>query len=179
MDSTDLARQLLLAVPANRRVGLEVLQAADGIGRVSVTTSDDLSGVIGSLHAGGLTALVDASGLAAILSVCATEEQARSLVPVGRSAALNFRAAGRGRLIGECVLDRDAVHALRHLLGDVGRRVALHTTSMISDESGNIVCAGTFHWSVRRGVDQGSAVSKHERVPQAEGVVPGAGTAPE
>lgn len=69
MDVTERARALLEPVPAHRTAGIEVLRAADGAAQVALTTPYVLTNVIGSLHSGGLAALVDAVGPAAIIAL--------------------------------------------------------------------------------------------------------------
>jgi acyl-coenzyme A thioesterase PaaI-like protein len=149
MDATALARRLLEAVPANRTAGLEVLYAVDGLSRVALTTPPELTNVIGSLHASGFVALLDATGLAAVIAACRTEQEAETLVPLGASATIDFRAPGRGRLVAECTLDDDGRLALDRLLSGDTERARMGTTTEIMDRTGSVVCSGTFRWNIR------------------------------
>ena len=67
MDLTRLAIELLDRLPANRTLGLTVVEAADGLGRVALPVRDEVRNVIGALHSSGIAALADAAALAAAL----------------------------------------------------------------------------------------------------------------
>jgi uncharacterized protein (TIGR00369 family) len=112
MDVTALARSLLEPIPAHRTLGIQVLRAGDGSAEVMLETPAAMTNVIGSLHSGGLIALVDATGLAAIIGACETETDLDRIVPLGAAASLEFRAPARGRLVATCHLDPNARLAL-------------------------------------------------------------------
>jgi acyl-coenzyme A thioesterase PaaI-like protein len=61
---TRLAATLLEPVPANRTFRIEVLKAVDSSAEVALTVAPEFHNVMGSLHSGGLVALIDATGLA-------------------------------------------------------------------------------------------------------------------
>ncbi|MFD3452298.1 hypothetical protein ACFWVC_08955 [Streptomyces sp. NPDC058691] len=96
MDATALARALLEPVPANRTAGIEVLRAEDGAAQVALETPYALRNVIGSLHASGLVALLDAAGLAALVAACEEPSQFEGVVPLGAAATMEFLAAADG-----------------------------------------------------------------------------------
>ena len=148
MDALHLAHRLLTAVPANRTAGVEILHALDGTARVTLTATDSLTTPTGSLHAAGLVALLDATGLAAVLSCCPTETQANTLAPVATSVTVDFRGPGLGPLVAECVLDDEARVGLQELLSGRTGRARLRTTAEITNCTGDVVCSGTFRWSV-------------------------------
>jgi acyl-coenzyme A thioesterase PaaI-like protein len=66
VDLTRLAIELLERLPANHTLGLTVLEAADGVGRVMLPVGDGVQNFIGALHSSGIAALVDAAALAAV-----------------------------------------------------------------------------------------------------------------
>lgn len=150
MDVTEQARALLEPVPAHRTAGIEVLRAADGAAEVALTTPHELTNVIGSLHSGGLAALIDAAGLAAIIAAGETEDAFEGVVPLGARASLEFLAPARGRLVATCRLDDEASRALRPVLVRETDRARLTTHTEVVDSSGAPVCRGSFEWSVRR-----------------------------
>lgn len=113
---TSLAASLLDPIPANRLFGLRVLAAEDGHAEVGMDVSNEASNVIGSLHSSGLVALVDAAGLAAIISVAASDSEFDGVVPLGSVAHLDFLAPARGRLTAHCRLAQTDRHALGLLL---------------------------------------------------------------
>ncbi|GAB3855767.1 PaaI family thioesterase [Dactylosporangium cerinum] len=150
MDATALARSLLDPIPAHRTVGLEVIRAVNGLGVVAVTAPPALANVIGSLHAGGLVTLVDAAGLAAIISASPTDDAFRGVVPLGAAAALRFLAPARGRLVATCRLDPEARESLAEVFIGAATRVRVTTATDVVDDTGGVVCQGNFDWSVRR-----------------------------
>jgi acyl-coenzyme A thioesterase PaaI-like protein len=154
MDAIALARSLLEPIPAHRTAGIEVLRAIDGIAEVALTTPTAMTNVIGSLHSSGLITLVDAAGLAAIIAACDTEGDFDSVVPLGAAASLEFRAPARGRLVASCQLSPDARLALRPLFSGEADRAWITTVADIVDAAGELVCRGTFEWSVRRRSDR-------------------------
>ena len=131
-------------------MGLLVVRAVDGEGEVTIDTAPSQLNVIAAMHSSGLITLADAAGLAALISVMDSVEQVDAIVPLGRSATMEFRAPARGRLVATCRLagtDLDAALTLR----SAGQTtVRLSTVADIRDVSGCVVCTGRFDWSIRR-----------------------------
>ena len=150
MDRTALARTLLEPIPAHRTAGVEVVRAADAAAEVALRTPPELANLIGSLHSGGLVALIDATGLAAIIAAAGDDGEMEGVVPLGRSASVEFLAPARGRLLASCRLTDEARDALRPLWTHETDRVRLSTEVEVVDASGAPVCRGSFDWSVRR-----------------------------
>jgi acyl-coenzyme A thioesterase PaaI-like protein len=150
MDVTARARALIEPVPAHRTAGITVLRAADGAAEVALATPPGLLNVIGSLHSSGLTALADAVGLAAIIAASDTERDLDGVLPLGVAATMRFVSPARGRLLARCGLSEEARQALRLLLSGQQDRARATTVAAITDESGALVCEGTFQWSIRR-----------------------------
>lgn len=147
---TSLAASLLDPIPANRLFGLRVLAAEDGHAEVGMDVSNEASNVIGSLHSSGLVALVDAAGLAAIISVAASDSEFDGVVPLGSVAHLDFLAPARGRLTAHCRLAQTDRHALGLLLRRRSDRATAETEAEVRDEDGTVVCRGAFVWKIRR-----------------------------
>lgn len=104
----------LFAVPANRSFGLRVSRAVDGYGEVELPDQPSFANGIGSLHARGLVALVDAAtSLAAVTSAADTAEHLDRVVPLGASAVLMFRAPARGALRSVCRMEGQDIVDLR------------------------------------------------------------------
>jgi acyl-coenzyme A thioesterase PaaI-like protein len=150
MDLTALASSLLHPVPAHRAFGIEVTWAGDAVGRVVMDPGAEHGNVMGALHSSGLTALVDAGGLAAIVGACHHETDFDRVLPLGRSASLDFYAPARGVLTASCSLDLIARRALEPLLTRGSDRARLATSTAVVDTRGELVCEGTFQWSLRR-----------------------------
>ncbi|WP_211359753.1 PaaI family thioesterase [Actinocorallia herbida] len=150
MDTTGYARSLLMAVTVHRTAGLEVLRSADGRGEVAVPGPGPLANVIDSMHSSGLITLIDAAGLAAILSVARTPAETEGVLALGRSASLEFLAPARGRLTAVTELGPVERAAVRSVLSGTGPRTRLTTSADITDAEGKVVCRGSFTWSLRR-----------------------------
>ncbi|MDO8189280.1 DUF4442 domain-containing protein [Conexibacter sp. JD483] len=150
MDATALAARLLEPIPANLTAGIEVVRAADCSAEVVCEAPGRLANVIGSLHASGLVALVDATGLAALIAAVEDERQFDGVIPLGSVARLRFHRPARGRLTATCTLDATARAALQPLLSGEERRATLTTTVAIHDEDDVLVCNGAFDWKLRR-----------------------------
>ena len=151
MDATVLVRTLFEAVPAHRTFGLTVRDAVDGCAVVELRTRPSMTNVIGSLHSSGLVALIDAAGLAAIISSATAPEQLDGFVPLGRAASLTFRAPARGLLTARCTLAGPTRTNLVPLFVGDTAKLRTATTTEITDGGGTVVCLGTFDWSLRRG----------------------------
>jgi acyl-coenzyme A thioesterase PaaI-like protein len=150
MDLTALAAALLEPVPAHRTFGIRVLEAADARARVGLTVEEPVTNVIGSLHSSGLAALVDATGLAAIIAAAETPGAFQGVLPLGVLAELAFLAPARGDLVGHAALEGPDLAAARAFLGGDEPRGALSTLVEVRDADDDLVCRGRFDWKLRR-----------------------------
>jgi acyl-coenzyme A thioesterase PaaI-like protein len=150
MDLTDLARRLLDPIPAHRTLGLEVLRAKDGIGKVSAEVPPALTNVIGSLHSSGLITLVDAAGLAAIIGAISGPDDFAGIAPLGAAAELRFLAPARGRLVATCRLEEEERASIAALCSGTAPDARAMTETEITDADGVVVCRGSFDWRLRR-----------------------------
>ena len=145
-----LAAALLDPMPANRLLGLQVLSARDGYAEVMLEVRPEVSNVIGSLHSSGLVALLDAVGLAAMISLADGDAEFDRVVPLGSAAEMEFLAPARGRLVASCRLDGSDRHALGMLLRRRTDRATAQTEAQVRDQDGIVVCRGSFEWKIRR-----------------------------
>jgi len=150
MDATAVARRLLEPIPANQLFGLRILRAADASAEVCMQVTPELTNVIGSLHSSGLIALVDATGLAAVIAAIRDENEFDEVTPLGAEARLEFLAPARGRLVGRCTLEPAELAALRRVLDGEHARATLATAVEIVDADPSLVCRGSFDWKLRR-----------------------------
>jgi len=153
MDMTELARELLEPVAAHRTVGIKVVRAADGEARIEAQVQSTLTNVIGAMSSVGLIALIDVAGLGAIVAACPEPAAMVGVVPLGRSASLEFLAPARGTVTATAALDAQSRAALAPLWTKLADRARLSTEAEITDQTGNVVCRGRFDWSVRRITD--------------------------
>jgi len=152
LDSTHLASTMLEPVPANRSFGIEVLHAAHASAEVCMLVPREMTNVVGSLHSSGLIALVDATGLAALISAATDESQLEGLVPVGSVARIEFLAPAHGLLVGRCTVEVDDLAAIETVYKRRRNRATLSTEAEIFDSQETLVCRGKFTWSVSRAV---------------------------
>jgi acyl-coenzyme A thioesterase PaaI-like protein len=150
VDPTRLAARLLEPIAANRTFGVRVLSAAAGAAEVELVAAAPFENVIGSLHSSGLVALIDATGLAAVIAAAGDESQFEGVTPLGSVAHLEFLAPARGRLVGRCALSPEGVGVLREVLEHGERKAEVTTEVEVRDESGAVVCRGSFVWKLRR-----------------------------
>lgn len=150
MDVTSLARKLLEPIPAHRTLGIDIRWAGDSHAEVTLSAPPNMSNVIGSLHSAGLTALVDVTGLAAIIGACEHEADFDGIIPLGAAASMQFHRPALGQLTASCRLDEPAEEALRPVLSRDTERARIRTDVDIVDAACTLVCHGTFEWSVRR-----------------------------
>ncbi|AFM20017.1 hypothetical protein Mycch_5334 (plasmid) [Mycolicibacterium chubuense NBB4] len=145
---TVIAQRFIEAVPANRLARVEVLRAVDGHAVVAMDTAVALTNVIGSLHSAGLAVLVDAVGLAAIVSTGA-ETDFEGIVPLSRATTLKFLEPARGRLTASCSLKDNARAMLDSLWSGANDRARFSTHVVVTNSSGALVCRGSLDWSLR------------------------------
>lgn len=150
MDCTRLAARLLESVPANRSFGVRVLRADSAGAEVVLDAPEAFANVIGALHSSGLVALIDATGLAAMIGAAQDDSEFDGLTPLGTMASLQFLAPARGPLTGHCALEPFERSALRELLEARVRKEELETCVEVTDRDGIMVCRGRFTWKLRR-----------------------------
>ncbi len=150
MDATRFAAGLLEPVPANASFGLQVIRAADGLGEVAIPETPAFGNVIGALHSSGLIALIDAAGLAAVISAADDPDQFDGVLPLGVVAQAEFLAPARGRAVARCRLPADDHAALRKLFAGHVAQLKVSTSADVIDAGGSLVCRGSFTWSIRK-----------------------------
>lgn len=149
VDLTSLAVELLDVLPANRTLGLTVVEAVDGVGRVVLPVAEGTRNVIGALHSSGVAALADAAALAAALSAAPDEATARRLQPLGTQARLTFQRPIRGTASATCQLDPSCRAALARLWDGRDERARFTTLATIDGDEAPRAATGEFDWIVR------------------------------
>jgi len=97
----------------------------------------------------GLITLIDAAGLAAVVSAAKSPTQAHGVLPLGAAARLHFLAPARGRLNARCHLSAQEMAELSALYAGETARIKITTTAEIVDATDSVVCRGTFDWSIK------------------------------
>lgn len=149
VDLTPLAVELLDGLPANRTLGVTVVDAADGVGRVMLPVSAGVRNVIGALHSSGVVALADAAALAAVLSAAPDEAAARRLQPLGVQACIRFGRPVRGTALATCRLPAEGAAALSSLYEGRHQRARFTTLTTIDGDDAPGAAEGEFDWVVR------------------------------
>jgi uncharacterized protein (TIGR00369 family) len=149
VDLTRVAVELLDRLPANRTLGLTVVEAVDGVGRVVMPVSHAVRNVIAALHSSGVAALADAAALAAALSAAPDEATARRLQPLGTQARLTFHRPIRGTGFATCHLDPSGRAALARLWERRDERACFTTLATIDGDEAPGAATGEFDWIVR------------------------------
>lgn len=149
-DSTRLAAELLGPVPANETFGVEVLHAADASAELCMLVPQSFTNAIGTVHSSGLIALVEATGAAALVTVATDETQLEGVVQSGAVARIEFVAPAHGLLIGRCILEVDDLAAAESVFTRQVAVTELTTEVDVFDSEDDIVCRGSFVWTVRR-----------------------------
>jgi acyl-coenzyme A thioesterase PaaI-like protein len=149
-DSTRLAAELLDPVPANGTFGVEVLHAASASAEVCMLVPQSFTNAIGTVHSSGLIALVEATGAAAIVAAATDADQLEGITQSGSVARIEFLAPAHGLLIGRCILEVEDLAAIESLF--TGREMSgqLMTSVDVFDSSEQLVCRGSFIWTIRR-----------------------------
>jgi acyl-coenzyme A thioesterase PaaI-like protein len=149
VDLTLLAAELLDRLPANRTLGLTIIEVRGGCGRARLPVSNEVSNVIGALHSSGVAALADAAALAAVLSLAPDEESARRLQPLGVTARLTFRRPVRGVAVATCELDGVSRAAVQSLFEGLDDQERFTTVAIIDGEGAPAAAQGEFDWVAR------------------------------
>jgi len=151
VDASEIAGGMLSLAPANMTLGIRVVSAVDGVGVVEMEVREGFANVIGSLHASGLVALIDAASLAALISAAEHPEQLGGLTPLGSRAVLEFLVPARGPLLGRCQLSPEDLDSLQNFFSTPATApLRLTTTADVLDRDGVVACRGSFDWSIRR-----------------------------
>ena len=151
VDTTGWVRGLFEDVPVHQTLGLEVVQAKLGAAEVRAEVTQPLANVVGAMHSSGVVALVDASGLAAVLSWCADPAALDGVTPLGRATSVRFHAPGRGRLSATTRLcDEQAAPAVAFFEDTSSDRARVETLTTVRDEAGLRIAEGSFVWHLAR-----------------------------
>lgn len=134
------------AIPFNTHVGLEVAEVADGRGVVRLPDEGKLHNHVGSQHAAGLFAAGEAASGAAFMGAFA--EHLAGLVPLARSAEIDYRKLGKGVITATATLAEDVDGLLEKLESD--GKVEFPVEVEMADADGQVVAGMTVNWHVRK-----------------------------
>ncbi len=132
------------AIPFNRHVGLEIVEASPDRGVVRLPDADHLKNHVGSQHAAALFSAAEAASGAAFVGAFA--EVLGGVTPLAKSAEIAYRKVARGPITATARVE-DA-QALRSELEQDGR-LEFPVRVELRDEEGSEVAAVTVSWHVR------------------------------
>jgi acyl-coenzyme A thioesterase PaaI-like protein len=137
---------LQAAIPFNTHVGLEVVEVADGRGVVRLPDGAHLHNHVGSQHAAGLFAAGEAASGAAFLGAFA--EHLAGLVPLARSAEIDYRKLAKGVITATATVEEDVAALLGTLEAD--GKVQFPVAIEMKDADGQVVAGMRVSWHVRK-----------------------------
>lgn len=145
MDTETIAAALRDAVPFNGHIGIEFLQAGDGVGVARLPEARNLTNHVGSQHAAALFGVGEAASGAVVVATFA--ERFASVTPLARSASIRYTKIARGPITATARLAAPAAEVLAAL--DRDGRADFPVEIALADESGVAVAEMTVEWSFR------------------------------
>jgi acyl-coenzyme A thioesterase PaaI-like protein len=146
LDYDAVRNGLQQAIPYNNHLGLEYVEVADGKGVVRLPDDPDLRNHVGSQHAGALFSAGEAASGGAFIG--AFVEHMAGIVPLARSAEINYLKLARGPIDATATLSEDKSALVAHLESD--GKVEFPVTVELADSGGQKVAEMTVHWHVRK-----------------------------
>lgn len=145
VDFDAIAKGMAMAVPFVGYLGLEIIEVSAGEATVKLPRRKDLTNHVGSQHAGAIFTVAETASGAAFVGAFAV--RMGDVVPLAKSAEIDYRKVANGPITATAVLGVDAAEALAIL--DSEGKVEFPCEVELSDESGNVVATATVHWHVR------------------------------
>ena len=130
-------------LPYNKFLGLEI----HGDGRLALPVDSRYANHLGTVHAGALFSLAEASGGHYLLEHVDVEPNA--VVAVLRSAEIKYKRPGRGRILSRCQCAPDELEALQESLASRGR-AGVTVQAELVDADDSVVALWDFHWLISR-----------------------------
>lgn len=134
------ANEIVASLPFNEHVGL----SARPDGKLQLPDDPRLLNHVGTRHAGALFALGEATSGTVLFDTLG--EKLVGVVPVVRTARIDFLKPGRGVLVGSGTVDADTALARLAAEGKADLDVAVE----IADEAGTVVARLVVTWALRK-----------------------------
>lgn len=143
----DMAQALLDAVPFTKTLGIEVVSYTANEVRMRLPLRPDLTNHVGTMHAAAQYALGET--VSGALNVLIFGDQLANLLPLNRSAQIEYRRPSHGSLIGHGELGDEALQGVRDAFAAEGR-AKFSTAVALYDESDptTIVTTVTVEWVI-------------------------------
>ncbi|MBA3826155.1 MAG: YiiD C-terminal domain-containing protein [Ktedonobacterales bacterium] len=143
----DMVQALLEAVPFAKSLGIEIVAYTPNEVKLRLPLRPDLTNHMGTMHAAAQYALAETASGA--LNLLIFGEQLGNLLPLNRSAQIEYRRPSRGTLIAHGELGDEALQQVRDAFAAEGR-AKFSTAVALYDESDltTIVTTVTIEWVI-------------------------------
>jgi len=144
-DFDAIAKGMSMAVPFVGHLGLEIASMGPGESVVVLPERPELTNHVGTQHAGALFTVAETASGAAFVGAFA--ERMGDVVPLARSAEIDYELPARGRVTANARLGIDQGEALETL--DAEGKVEFPCEVEIFAGDGTRVATATVRWHVR------------------------------
>ena len=143
----DMGQALLDAVPFAKTLGIEIVAYTANEVKLRLPLRPDLTNHVGTMHAAAQYALGETASGA--LNLLIFGEQLRELLPLNRSAQIEYRRPSHGALIAHGELGDEALQQVRDSFAAEGR-AKFSTAVALYDETdlSTIVTTVTVEWVI-------------------------------
>jgi uncharacterized protein (TIGR00369 family) len=145
VDFDAIAKGLAMAVPFAAYLGLEITEVSAGEATVVLPRKAEHNNHVGSQHAGALFTVAETASGAAFVGAFAV--RMGDVVPLAKSAEINYEKIAHGPITAKATLGIDAAAALATL--DAEGKVEFPCEVELTDKDGQRVATATVHWHVR------------------------------
>jgi acyl-coenzyme A thioesterase PaaI-like protein len=141
-------RQVLLdAVPFNRTLGIEIVAFTANEVKLRLPLRPDLTNHVGTMHAAAQYALGEAASGA--LNILVFGEQLLQLLPLNRSAQIEYRRPSGGNLLAHAELGDEAMQQVRDAFAAEGRAKYSTAVALYSEsDPTTVVTVVTVEWVI-------------------------------
>lgn len=146
MDYEAVRAGMQVAIPFNVHLGLEIIEIGEGTATVRLPDDPKLLNHVGSQHAGGLFTAAEAASGGAFVGAFA--ERMGEIVPLAKSASINYVALAKGPIDARATLGEPKDDLLSRL--DADGKVLFTVTVELADGEGTKVAEVSVDWHVRK-----------------------------
>ena len=141
------ASALLEMLPANKHLGITVDKMADGTAEVRLGWKPEIGNHVGSVSAGALFSLADATSGAAMIS--ALGDAMSNVTPLARGCDINFLKMAKGDIVGRASFTPEERKTIMAELEANGVSTPIGHVEMV-DANGVVVATAEFRWHIKR-----------------------------
>jgi acyl-coenzyme A thioesterase PaaI-like protein len=143
----DMRQALIDAVPFNATLGIEIVEATANAVTLRLPLRPELANHVGSMHAAAQYGLGEAASGA--LNVLIFGEQLAQLIPLNKSAQIDYRRPSQGDLIARAELSDEAIQQVRDAFAKEKRaKFATAAALFATSDPATIVTVVTVEWVI-------------------------------